>query len=79
MKRVLLKSLLVTIFVGFAVYFYYGLPTVSVLKQQNPKSSALMELRDPAALVKLPEPERRGWQKLWQEVQITVAEAGPRK
>ena len=46
MKRVLLKSLLVTIFVGFAVYFYYGLPTVSVLKQQNPKSSALMELRD---------------------------------
>jgi monofunctional biosynthetic peptidoglycan transglycosylase len=46
MKRVLLKSLLVTIFVAFAVYFYYGLPTVSVLKQQNPKSSALMELRD---------------------------------
>src|SRR5262249_44590653 len=27
---------------------------------------ALMELRDPAALVKLPEPERRGWRKLWQ-------------
>jgi len=46
MKHVLLKSLLVTIFVGFSVYFYYSLPTVSVLKQQNPKSSALMELRD---------------------------------
>lgn len=46
MKSVLLKSLLVTILVGACCYFYYTLPAVSVLKQRNPKSSALMELRD---------------------------------
>lgn len=45
MKRVLLSSLLVTVIVGACVYFYYSLPDVSVLKQRNPKSSALMELR----------------------------------
>jgi len=46
MKRVLLKSLLVTIVVGVCFYVYHTLPDVSVLKQRNPKSSALMELRD---------------------------------
>ena len=46
MKRVIFKSLLVTLTVGFFVYFYYSLPDVSLLKKQNPRSSALMELRD---------------------------------
>ena len=46
MKRVVFKSLLVTLTVGFFVYFYYSLPDVSLLKKQNPRSSALMELRD---------------------------------
>jgi monofunctional biosynthetic peptidoglycan transglycosylase len=46
MKRVLLSSLLVTAIVGACFYFYYTLPTVSVLKQRNPKATALMELRD---------------------------------
>jgi monofunctional biosynthetic peptidoglycan transglycosylase len=46
MKRVLLSSLLVTAIVGAVFYFYYTLPTVSVLKQKNPKATALMELRD---------------------------------
>jgi monofunctional glycosyltransferase len=46
MKRVLLSSLLVTAIVGACFYFYFTLPTVSVLKQRNPKATALMELRD---------------------------------
>jgi len=46
MKRVIFKSLLVTLTVGFFVYFYYSLPDVSLLKTQNPRRSALMELRD---------------------------------
>jgi len=45
MKRVLLKSLLVSLFAGLCFYFYYSLPNVSVLRQQNPKTSALMDLR----------------------------------
>ena len=46
MKRVLLSSLLVTLLVSVAAYFYYSLPDVRELKQRNPKSTALMELRD---------------------------------
>lgn len=46
MKRVLLKSLLVTAVVGICFYVYYTLPDVSVMKQRNPKTTALMELRD---------------------------------
>ena len=46
MKRVLLSSLLVTAIVGACFYLYYALPTVSVLKQRNPRATALMELRD---------------------------------
>ncbi len=46
MKRVLLSSLLVSAIVGVCFYFYYTLPTVSVLKQRNPKATTLMELRD---------------------------------
>jgi monofunctional glycosyltransferase len=46
MKRILLSSLLVSAIVGACFYFYYTLPRVSVLKQRNPKATALMELRD---------------------------------
>jgi len=46
MKRVIFKSLLVTLAVGSLVYFYYSLPDVSLLKQQNPRGSALIKLRE---------------------------------
>jgi monofunctional glycosyltransferase len=46
MKRVLLKSLLLSALVACLVYFYLALPNVSLLKNRNPQSSALMELRD---------------------------------
>jgi monofunctional biosynthetic peptidoglycan transglycosylase len=46
MRRVLFSSLVVSAIVGACFYFYYTLPTVTVLKQRNPKSTALMELRD---------------------------------
>jgi monofunctional glycosyltransferase len=46
MKRVLLSSLLVTAIVGACFYLYYTLPAVSVLRQRNPRATALMELRN---------------------------------
>jgi len=46
MKRVFLSSLLATLIVSSAAYFYYNLPNVAELKQRNPKVSALMQLRD---------------------------------
>ena len=46
MKRILLKSLLLTAVVACVAYFYQTLPDVKPLKTKNPKSTALMELRD---------------------------------
>ena len=46
MKRILLKSLLLTALVGIVAFFYQTLPDVKALKSQNPKTTALMELRD---------------------------------
>ena len=46
MRRILFKSVVVTIVVAGIVYFYVSLPDVNVLKKSNPKTSALMELRD---------------------------------
>jgi len=46
MKRLLFSSLFLTLLIGVGYYFYYTLPDVSVLKQKNPKTTALMELRD---------------------------------
>jgi monofunctional glycosyltransferase len=46
MKRILLKSLLLTAVVASVVYLYSTLPDVKALKTKNPKSTALMELRD---------------------------------
>jgi monofunctional glycosyltransferase len=46
MTKVLFKSLLLTLAIGSLVYFYYSLPEVALLRKQNPRASALMELRD---------------------------------
>jgi monofunctional biosynthetic peptidoglycan transglycosylase len=46
MKRIFLRSVLVTFIAGIGFYLYYTLPDVSELKQKNPKTTALMELRD---------------------------------
>jgi monofunctional glycosyltransferase len=46
MKRILFKSLLVTAVVASIAYLYSTLPDVKILKTKNPKSTALMELRD---------------------------------
>jgi len=46
MRRIFLRSLLVTLIVGLGFYLYYSFPDVSPLKQKNPKTTALMELRD---------------------------------
>src|SRR3990172_578645 len=45
MKKIFFSSLILTALVGGLFYFYQSLPDVAVLKQRNPKSSALMELR----------------------------------
>jgi len=46
MKRVLLKSLLLTAVVAAITYLYATLPDVKGLETKNPRSTALMELRD---------------------------------
>jgi monofunctional biosynthetic peptidoglycan transglycosylase len=46
MKKILLKSLLLTAVIAGVAYFYQMLPDVKALKTKNPKSTALMELRD---------------------------------
>jgi monofunctional biosynthetic peptidoglycan transglycosylase len=46
MKKVFLRTLLVTFMVAVGSYVYYTLPDVSELKQKNPKTTALMELRE---------------------------------
>ena len=46
MKKVFLSSLLLSLVIGIGYYFYYSLPDVAVLKQRNPRTTALMDLRD---------------------------------
>ena len=46
MKRIFLKSLLVTAMVAAVAYLYATLPDVHGLRTKNPKTTALMELRD---------------------------------
>jgi len=45
MSNVFFKSLFLAALVGGFFYFYHTLPDVAVLRQRNPKSSALMDLR----------------------------------
>jgi monofunctional biosynthetic peptidoglycan transglycosylase len=46
MRRVLISSALLTLWVAASYYFYVTLPEVAVLKQRNPRSTALIELRE---------------------------------
>ena len=46
MKAIFLKSLFVSLIVGLVAYEYLHLPDVSLLKKNNPRTTALMELRD---------------------------------
>ena len=46
MKKVFVSSLLLSLVIGIGDYFYFSLPDVSALKQKNPNSTALMDLRD---------------------------------
>ena len=46
MKRLVLKSLMVSLFVGLATYEYSALPDVSLLRRKNPATTALIELRN---------------------------------
>jgi len=46
MKRILIKSLFVSLIVGLIAYEYVRLPDVSRLKKKNPSTTTLMELRD---------------------------------
>lgn len=62
MKRLVLKSLLVSLFVGLAVYEYSGLPDVSRLRRKNPATTALIELRNEEYREKRVKPER---QQIW--------------
>jgi tetratricopeptide (TPR) repeat protein len=43
------------------------------------KDPDLAGVRDPAALAKLPEAERREWKRLWSEVEALLAKAGAEK
>ena len=46
MKKIFISSLFLSLIVGIGYYFYYSLPDVAVLKQKNPRTTALMDLRD---------------------------------
>lgn len=46
MKRILLRSLLISAAVAAIVYFYASLPDLRALRSTNPRSTALMQLRD---------------------------------
>jgi monofunctional glycosyltransferase len=45
MKKLLVSSALLTLLVAAAYYFYLSLPDIAPLKQRNPRTTALMELR----------------------------------
>lgn len=46
MKRLLFKSLFLSLILGLAAYEYYNLPDVLPLKKREPRTTALMELRE---------------------------------
>lgn len=59
MKGLFFKSLLISIVLGLAVYEYASLPDVAPLKKNNPRSTALMELRDQEYRSRGIRPDRR--------------------
>jgi monofunctional biosynthetic peptidoglycan transglycosylase len=66
MKNVLLKSLLVTAVAACLAYFHSTLPEVKDLRTENPKSTALMELRDQ-------EYRQKGGKSLRQQIWVPYA------
>jgi monofunctional biosynthetic peptidoglycan transglycosylase len=46
MQRIVVSSILLTVIVALGYYFYVTLPDVAALKQRNPRTTALMDLRD---------------------------------
>ncbi|HKA32107.1 MAG TPA: monofunctional biosynthetic peptidoglycan transglycosylase [Candidatus Binatia bacterium] len=46
MKGVVFKSVLAALVIGFILYEYLSFPDVSPLKKRNPRTTALMDLRD---------------------------------
>jgi hypothetical protein len=52
--------------------------TAQVLRHW-PQGPNLAGVRDPAALAKLPETERQGWQMLWQKAEAVLAKSGAMK
>jgi monofunctional glycosyltransferase len=46
MKKLLVSSIFLTLLVAAGYYFYVSLPDVAALKQRNPRTTALMNLRD---------------------------------
>ena len=66
MKRIFVSSALLTLLVAIGYYFYSTLPDVSALKQRNPKSTALMELRDE-------EYREQGWRGARRQVWVSYA------
>lgn len=46
MKRLLFKTLAVSILIALLAFGYFSLPNVSPLNRNNPRTTALMELRD---------------------------------
>jgi len=59
MKHLIIKTAIVSLIAGWLVYEYSSLPDVSILKKHNPRTTALMELRDQEYRVSRAKPVRR--------------------
>ena len=66
MRRIFVSSVVLTLIIAGGYYFYATLPDISALRQRNPKSTALMRLRDE-------EYRERGMRGLRQQVWIPYA------
>ncbi|MBI2985291.1 MAG: monofunctional biosynthetic peptidoglycan transglycosylase [Deltaproteobacteria bacterium] len=59
MKRLVITSLLASLIVGLAFHEYSALPDVTPLRKKNPRTTALMELRDQEYRTKVTRPVRQ--------------------
>lgn len=66
MRRIFVSSIVLTLIIAGGYYFYVTLPDISALRQRNPKSTALMRLRDE-------EYRERGMRGLRQQVWVPYA------
>jgi monofunctional biosynthetic peptidoglycan transglycosylase len=62
MNRIIVNGVLLSALAGLLAYFYFSLPDVSLLKRQNPRVTALMQLRDEEYRRKQTKPRR---QQIW--------------